>query len=69
MSPGNYSCVPSYSTPDWVLVRVMPRPHEDDLHHQEAGVIIEKQPASLRELGVQKQQDNLQGENLDLGWI
>ena len=63
---GNYSCVPSYSTPDWVMVRVTPRPSDEtDLHHP--GVIIEKQPASLLEPGVKQHQDEGQGE--DLRWI
>ena len=77
MFAGNYSCVPSYSTPDWVLVRVIPQApdddefhhSDDDLHHPKARVVIEKQPASLLELGVKKQQDEVVGEVTDLRWM
>ena len=49
MPAGNYSCVPSYATPAWVLVTVQGA-------GQGAGLLeMENQPASLLEQSVQDQ--------------
>ena len=63
---GNYTCVPSYTTPDWLMVHILDDGSNDDNinlikqhYHQTENW---DEPASLLELSLQNNKELDQGE-------